>query len=72
MTIYERLFGTPERAARAIEETLFERNDICYLMDALSDDQGVKCRNCLYENDPYACEDKDMSVLEWLTQEVAE
>ena len=72
MTIYERLFGTPERADSAIEEMLVDRNDICYLMDALSDDQGVKRRNCLYENDPYSCEDKDMTVLEWLMQEVDE
>lgn len=72
MTIYERLFGTPERTARAIEEMMLDRIDTCKLMDALREDIRVTCRNCLYEYDRYGCERKDMTVLEWLRQEVNE
>lgn len=75
MTIYERLFGTPERAALALDVLgLFNSQiDTCYLMDAFGSDMEVKCANCFLRNcDKYGCERKDMSIAEWLAQEVSE
>lgn len=72
MTIWERLFGTPERAARTIEYV--DQIDACDWMGAVN--AGTyppeKCRGCIFDYDRYGCESKDMSVLEWLTQEVGE
>ena len=70
MTIYEALFGTPERAAKAIEECVLNQLDFCYLMDAFDVDQNEKCNRCIYEFDRYGCERKDTTLLEWLGQEV--
>jgi len=70
MTIYERLFGTPERAARAIEELDLTNRQECYLMDVFDDD--IKCINCLFKCDRYGCKRKDISISEWLAMEVRE
>ena len=69
MTVWERLFGTPERAASALEELDLMRDQIgtCYLMDVLGD---IKCANCFNEYDRYGCERKEMTMLQWLKQEL--
>ena len=70
MTIWEELFGTPERTARTLPEVVLDSQDWCFLMDALSDDREAKCKNCMYECDGHSRELKGMTVLEWLNQEV--
>lgn len=80
MTIYERLFGTPERAARTIREIgpNIDQIDMCGIMDVFIDDDMVfgddprKCAKCIYECDRYGCERKDITIAEWLAQEVRE
>lgn len=72
MTVYEALFGTPERAAKTFGEMALNALDYCYALDVLTYDQEAKCRNCLYEFDGYCCEQTDMTVLQWLEKEVAE
>ena len=56
---YERLFGTPERAARTLEE--FE-------LDQLNWCRGTEyCESCPYEFDRYGCYLPDgFELLEWL------
>lgn len=71
MTIYERLFGTPERAAWALEEMMVDTIDICAFMDVFGD-RDAKCSNCICAYDGYSCERKDMSIAEWLATEVRE
>lgn len=71
MTIYERLFGTPERAARTLEEMMVTTIDICVLMDVFGD-RDTKCSNCICAYDGYGCERKDMTISEWLATEVME
>ena len=70
MTVWEALFGTPERAAKALSEDgmPIEQTETCWLMDILGKDIG--CCNCLYEYDRYGCERRDITLLEWLNQEV--
>lgn len=70
MTIWEALFGSPEAAAKTIDEICFGSQEVCWMLDAFSDDQDAKCRNCLYEYDGYGCEPRDLRLLEWLNQEV--
>jgi hypothetical protein len=72
MTIWETLFGTPEKAARALNEMALDTTDVCWLMDAVSEERKDKCVSCLYEYDRYGCEQKDMTLVEWLNQEVSE
>jgi len=72
MTVYEALFGTPERVAKTLDEMALNALDYCYALDALTDDREAKCRNCLYSCDGYSCEQTDMTVLQWLEKEVAE
>lgn len=72
MTNYEAFFGTPERAAKTMDEVVLDGQDFCFMMDALSMDRDVKCRNCINENDRYGCERKPVTYLEWLMQEVDE
>lgn len=86
MTIYEKLFGTPERAARSLKEAALERYDYCYMMDVFGrewDDEHkgcyTKCMDCLYECDAYGCYLRDdmnlndsTAMLEWLNREVSE
>lgn len=58
-TNWERLFGTPERAARTLEE--FE-------LDQLNWCRGTEyCESCPYEFDRYGCYLPDgFELLEWL------
>ena len=72
MTVYEALFGTPERAAKTLDEMALNALDYCYALDALTDDREAKCRNCPYDFGRYGCEQTDMTVLQWLEKEVAE
>lgn len=73
MTIYEALFGTPERAAKALMMADINTNDYCCMMFALSDDEDIRCKNCPYEyRVTHRCEPRDMTYLDWLKQEVAE
>ena len=70
MTVWEKLFGTPEHTAVTLDKMALMCVDHCYMMDALTDDRKSKCKNCMYECDRYGCELKDMTLLEWLNQEV--
>lgn len=70
MTIYEKLFGTPERVAKTLDEVVFGSQDFCWVLDALSDDHKTKCKNCPYDYDRYGCEPKGISLIDWLRQEV--
>ena len=71
MTIWEKLFGTPERTAKTIDG--IDQIDLCYWMEDLTNTTPPKrCEQCLLEGDRYGCYDKDMTLLEWLEQEVAE
>ena len=72
MTIYEALFGTPERAAKALNLADISTDDYCCMMFALSDDEDIRCKNCPYEYDNYGCEPRDMTYLDWLKQGVVE
>lgn len=72
MTIWERLFGTPERAAKTLNSASLATYDYCDFMDTISRDKKVKCANCPYEYAPYGCEPKDMRWIDWLQQEVDE
>ncbi len=72
MTVFEALFGTPERAARTLVELDCTSLEYCCMLDALSDDPSVKCKNCKYDPDRYGCEPKSITELEWLNQEVDE
>ena len=72
MTVYEALFGTPERTAKTLDEMELNEIDYCYALDALTDDRETKCRNCMYEYDRYGCEQTDMTILQWLNKEVDE
>ena len=58
-TQWEKLFGTPERAAR----TLVERLDVGVIEWC-----NNECDNCPYEFDPYGCE-QVLTLLEWLESE---
>lgn len=72
MTVWEKLFGTPERAAKTIEYV--DQIDACDWMGGVNADTypPEKCRGCIFDYDHYGCESKGMSVLEWLTQETDE
>lgn len=69
MTIWERLFGTPERTAKTLEG--IDQIDACWYMEAVYDGefQPERCKGCLYECGRYGCERK-MDELEWLESEV--
>lgn len=69
MTVYEALFGTPERAAKTLDEMALNSIDYCYALDALTDDREEKCRNCPYDFDGYSCEQTGMTILQWLEKE---
>lgn len=70
MTVWEMLFGTPERTASTLDG--MDQIDVCYWMDDVNVGKRCpeKCKNCLYDYDRYGCEKKDMTELEWLMQEV--
>ena len=67
MTQWEKLFGTPERAA----ETL-KRMDVDAVNWCVDDSGNYKyCRACPYEHDYYGCYlTDDFSMLGWLESEV--
>ena len=70
MRIYDKLFGNPIRAAETMDGG--DQIDLCSWMDDVSGNifPPEKCRHCLYEYDPYGCERRDMSLLDWLRQEI--
>lgn len=72
MTMWETLFGTPERTAATLSEVVLNGVDFCLMLDALGDDVEAKCRNCIYEYDRYGCEETGATMLEWLRMEVTE
>lgn len=70
MTVYERLFGTPELTAKSLNLAELSSFDYCYMLNALGVTKDAKCRNCPYEYGDYGCEPRDMTWLDWLRQEV--
>lgn len=71
MTIWEKLFGTPERTAEAIDGS--DQIDLCCWMESVTNSIPPKrCEQCLFECDRYGCYDKGMTLLDWLKQEVDE
>ena len=70
MTVYEKLFGTPEATAKTLDYV--DQIDVCdWMADA---NNGAKpperCRGCMYDYDRYGCERKNIKVLEWLQGEL--
>lgn len=55
---YEKLFGTPERAARTLERAALETCDYCAMVNC-------KCSECFYEPGDSECYNI-VSLLEWL------
>ena len=72
MTIWETLFGTPERTASTLEYV--DLIDACDFMAKVSKNKlpPEKCEGCLFYYDRYGCEQKDMTLVEWLKSEVSE
>ena len=72
MTIWEKLFGTPERTAQTLE--CIDQIDACCWMDYVNVGKRPpeKCEGCLFECDRYGCERKDMTDLDWLRTVVDE
>lgn len=70
MTIWEKLFGTPERTAQTLED--MDQIDVCYWMDDVNIGKCTpeKCEGCLFEYNRYGCTRKDMTNLDWLRTEV--
>jgi hypothetical protein len=70
LTIWEKLFGTPERTASTLEYV--DQIDVCDFMERASGGKHPteRCEGCLYDYDRYGCEDVGKSVVEWLSQEV--
>ena len=59
VTRWHELFGTPERAARTLEEFDLDQINWCRGTDC--------CESCLYEFDRYGCAlPEGFSLLEWL------
>lgn len=70
MTIWEKLFGDPTRASETIE--YLDQIDACDFMSRVME-EGLppeKCKYCIFEYDRYGCEHKDMTLLDWLRQEI--
>ena len=65
MINYERLFGTPERAAATLARMELDTLNWC-------EDDGTReaCKRCPYDFDPYGCchDDDDFSLLAWLNE----
>lgn len=72
MTIYEKLFGTPERTAKTLD--YIDQIDVCDFMVKVSKNKlpPEKCEGCLFDYDRYGCDQKDITLVEWLNQEVSE
>ena len=67
MTNYERLFGTPEKAAATIEALELDQLNWCS-----KDEMGhYECSKCPYVFDRYGCtlDNDDFTWLKWLKQE---
>lgn len=72
MTIWEKLFGTPELTADTLEYV--DSIDACDFMSSVTK-EGLppeKCKYCMFDYDRYGCEQTDMTLVEWLMQEVLE
>ena len=64
MTNYERLFGTPERAAETLARMDLDKYNWCVPED---------CKACPYEFDYYGCYlQEKFSMLVWLKSEAVE
>lgn len=75
MTIWERLFGTPERAARTLEEADLDSDTCCDMLDAIGYRPTLdeKCANCCYDRDIYnVCQRSGHTMAEWLSHEFIE
>ncbi len=72
MTIWEALFGTPEHTASTLE--CIDQIDACDFMSKVHEGKipTKRCEGCLFDYDHYGCEQTDMSLVEWLNQEVWE
>lgn len=70
MRIYDKLFGDPIRAAETIDGA--DQIDLCSWMADVSGNlyPPEKCKFCMFECDRYGCERRDMTLLDWLMQEV--
>ena len=69
MTVWERLFGTPELTAKSLG--YIDLIDVCdFMSNAYGKRSPERCDGCMYEYDRYGCERKEMTVLEWLNQEL--
>ena len=77
MTIYEKLFGTPERAAWSLYclEVTDDSAMMCSLMDAIDNklERKKKCANCIFRHNDEAheCEIRPETGIEWLNREVS-
>lgn len=74
MTIWEKLFGSPEAAARTLNNMSLTPSDYCDMAYTISGNRETACPNCAYEPDydEKVCEPKDMRYVDWLNQEVVE
>lgn len=72
MTIWEKLFGTPERTADTLEYV--DQIDACDFMSNVTKDgfPPEKCKYCMFDFDRYGCEQTDMTLVEWLMQDVSQ
>lgn len=70
MTVWEKLFGDPIRTAETLEYV--DLIVTCDFMDCVGESKfpPEKCKHCMYDFDRYGCEQTDMTLLEWLRQEV--
>lgn len=70
MTVWEKLFGDPIRTAETLEYV--DQIDACDFMDSVSESKfpPEKCKYCIFDFGRYGCEQTDMTLLEWLRQEV--
>ena len=73
MSVYDKLFGSPEKAAESLKRSLLDVQDFCNLVDN-------RCDICPYDPGPFGCsrwfegDDGNWSagewVLKWLEWEV--
>jgi hypothetical protein len=72
MTIWETLFGTPERTAKTLDYV--DQIDACYFMTSVHEAKipPERCEGCLFDYDHYVCGRTDMTLAEWLNQEMVE
>jgi len=72
MTIWETLFGTPERTAKTLGYV--DQIDACDFMASVREAKipPERCEGCLFDYDHYGCGRTDMTLVEWLNQEMGE